>query len=226
MGFLTKHEIKKQEEILEILDNNIMAKEKEYKELDLKYRELLTKYAIIDNIEELILRKRKLFEEIEILEAKLNNTKVKVKNKEMSLPRYDAKKLLIAITYDSISKKYSVNTFTYLKNVTYRDEFLNAYSNCQIYKDINDANRHFGIDGGKIVKSETNVCVLGWISYLKLADLINQVLPKDKSVTIMDINEALSVFDNYDLTKVNMAEIYYSLKSIKTNGNSRKRELK
>ena len=212
------------QEELSILDEEIFQKRKEYEELDLKYRELLTKYAILDNIDELVNKKSALFKELQSLEEDLNSVKIKISKKEEEMMRYDATKLVIGIVeyYD----EYSIHVYTHLRNTTFWDKWVNSYRSCKIYKDIECSSNLLGIyDENKKVADKTNVNVTEFIKYLDLVKLIDPKLAREKSVTLKDIEGALSVFANYDLSKVNMEEIVYSLKAIKKS-RSRKRRLK
>ena len=211
------------EKELSSLDEKIFQKRKEYEELDLKYRELLTKYAILDNIDELVTRKSEIFEELESLEEELNNVKIKI-SKQEEMMRYDVTKLIVGIVkyYD----EYSIHIYTHLRNTYFWDKWSDNYRSCKIYKDIECSSNLLGIDDeNKIVADNTNVNVTEFIKYLDLVKLIDSKLTKKKSATLKDIEEVLSVFANYDLSKVNMEEIIYSLKAIKKS-RSRKRRFK
>ncbi len=206
------------------IDEDILKKREEYEELDLKYRELLTKYAILDNIDELVNKKSELFKELQSLEEELNRVKIKISKKEEEMMHYDATKLVIGIV--EYYGEYSIHIYTYLRSTYFWDTWANNYRNCKIYKDIECSSDLLGIDDqNKKVADKTNVNVIDFIKYLDLVKLIDPKLAKEKSVTLKDIEEALSVLANYDLSKVNMEEIVYSLKAIQRD-KKRKRRLK
>lgn len=212
------------QEELSVLDEEIFQKRKEYEELDLKYRELLTKYAILDNLDELVTKKSEVFKELQRLKDELNDVRIKVSKKEEEMMRYDATKLVIGIV--EYHDEYSIHVYTHLRNTYFRDKWDNNYRYCKIYKDIECSSNLLGIDDkNKKVADKTNVNVTEFIKYLDLVKLIDPKLAREKSVTLKDIEGALSVFANYDLSKVNMEEIVYSLKAIKKS-RSRKRRLK
>ena len=211
------------QEELSSLDEKIFQKRKEYEELDLKYRELLTKYAILDNIDELVTRKSAIFKELEILEHELNDVRIKVSKKEEEMMRYDAKNLIVGIVKNN---GYSIRVFTYFEKGLYYNSTYDTLSYYKIYKDIDNPNNKLALNVQKaIMPDHTNVNVKEYIDYIYLAELIGQKFSKGKSVTSKDIEGALSVFANYDLSKVNMEEIVYSLKAIKKS-RSRKRRFK
>ncbi len=211
------------QEELSSLDEKIFQKRKEYEELDLKYRELLTKYAILDNIDELVTRKSAIFKELESLEHELNDVRIKVSKKEEEMMRYDAKNLIVGIVKNN---GYSIRVFTYFEKGLYYNSTYDTLSYYKIYKDIDNPNNKLALNVQKaIMPDHTNVNVKEYIDYIYLAELIGQKFSKGKSVTSKDIEGALSVFANYDLSKVNMEEIVYSLKAIKKS-RSRKRRFK
>ncbi len=209
-------------EELSSLDEEILQKRKEYKELDLKYRELLTKYDILDNLDELVTKKNEVFKELQKLKDELNDVRIKVSKKE-EMMRYDAKNLIVGIVKNN---GYSIRVFTYFEKGLYYNSAYDTLSYYKIYKDIDNPNNKLALNVQKAIAPDyTNVNVKGYIDYIYLAELIGQKFSKGKSVTSKDIEGALSVFANYDLSKVNMEEIVYSLKAI-TKIRSRKRRFK
>lgn len=217
MGFLSnKLKLKAQEERLVMLYDECERLKKRYADTELRYNELLTKYELVDNIDELVVKRSELFGEIKELEDRLNGIRKPVSEKDREMmTRYDADELVVAIIKND-EGELLIKVFNYdHKGVSYwKDGFL---VDCYVYKDIDCANNYIAFVKGTVNKDDSNVNVLGFVEYSKLAKLIGQKLSKDKSVSLLEIKEALKIFDNFDLTKVTMEEIIYSLKSLQQN---------
>ncbi len=186
---------------------------KEYEKLDLKYRELLTKYAILDNIHELVKRKSEIFKELQELEAKLDIAKVTVSQKENLDIYYDAENLFIGIVDTGNSEnRFVVKAFNYLNGHFEWSYDELKYKGCKVYKDIDDASNYFGIDAEKnLVEDKTNINIISWIRYLDLAKLIGLKIPRNNNVSISDVRKIMNIIASYDLNKLNLSEIVYSL---------------
>ncbi len=192
---------------------NFEVLKKEYEELDLKYRELLTKYNILDDLDELVKRKNEIFEELHELEAKLGEAKMAVSQKENLDIYYDAKDLLIGVvdTGDN-ENRFVVKAFNYLTGQFVWSPDKLKYIGSKVYKDIDDANNYFSRDeDNNIVKDKTNINIVSWISYFNLAELIGLKVPKKNIISINDVRKVINIIASYDLNKLNLREIIYSL---------------
>ncbi len=192
-----------------------LSNKKRYAVTESKYNELLTKYELVDDFDELVAKRSELFREIQELEDRLNGIRKPVSEKDREMmTRYDADKLCVAIIWEQFELLVKVFNYDYRGDSYWKGDILKYH---YFYKDIDYANNYIAFAEGKVNKDKSNVNVLGFVGYSKLAKLIGQKLPKDKSVSLLEIKEALKVFDNFDLTKVNMEEIIYSLESLQKN---------
>ena len=192
---------------------NFEVLKKEYEELDLKYRELLSKYNILDDLDELVKRKSEIFEELHELEAKLGEAKMAVSQKENLDIYYDAKDLLIGVvdTGDN-ENRFVVKAFNYLTGQFVWSNDKSKYIGSKVYKDIDDANNYFSRNAdNNIVKDKTNINIVSWISYFNLAELIGLKVPKKNIISINDVRKVINIIASYDLNKLNLREIIYSL---------------
>lgn len=192
---------------------NFEGLKKEYEELDLKYRELLTKYNILDDLDELVKRKSEIFEELYELEIKLGGAKMAFSQKENLDIYYDAKDLLIGVvdTGDN-ENRFVVKAFNYLTGQFVWSPDKLKYIGSKVYKDIDDANNYFSRDeDNNIVKDKTNINIVSWISYFNLAELIGLKVPKKNIISINDVRKVINIIASYDLNKLNLREIIYSL---------------
>lgn len=197
---------------------------KRYADTELRYNELLTKYELADDFDELVAKRSELFREIQELEDRLNGVKEAVSEKDREMmTRYDADELVVAVIKND-EGELLIKVFNYnYKGKPYWKENMRIYP--YFYKDIDCADNYIVFAEGKVNKDNSNVNVLGFVKYSILAELIGQKLPRDGSVSLLEIKEALKIFDNFDLTKVNMEEIIYSLKSLQKNRKGKARKL-
>ncbi len=204
---------------------NFDVLKKEYEELDLKYRELLAKYAILDDLDEIVKRKSEIFKELQELEAKLDEAKMAVSQKENLDIYYDAEDLMIGIVSTG-ENRYVVKAFNYLTGHFEWSRTESKYIGSKLYKDIDDVNNYFSRDiGNNIVKDKTNINIIGWVRYSDLAEIIGLKIPKNNSVSISDVRKAMSIIASYDLNKLSLKEIVYSLgANKKQNQRSKKRK--
>lgn len=203
---------------------NFDVLKKEYEELDLKYRELLTKYAILDDLDEIVKRKSEIFKELQELEAKLDEAKMAVSQKENFDIYYNAEDLMIGIV--STGENRFVKAFNYLTGQFEWSRTESKYIGSKLYKDIDDVNNYFSRDkDNNIVKDKTNINIISWVRYSDLAKLIGLKIPKNNSVSISDVRKAMSIIASYDLNKLSLKEIVYSLGANKEqNQRSKKRK--
>ena len=186
---------------------------KEYEELNSKYLQLLTKYDILDNLDELVTKKSEVFKELQELEAKLDVAKMAVSQKENLDIYYDSEDLFIGvIDTDNSENRFVVKAFNYLKGHFKWSNDKLKYIGCKVYKDIDDANNYFGRDAeNNLVKDKTNINIISWVNYADLAKIIGLKVPGNNNVSISDVRKTISIIASYDLNKLNLREILYSL---------------
>ncbi len=196
---------------------NFEVLKKEYEELDLKYRELLTKYNILNDLDELVKRKGKIFQELQELEAKLDEAKIAVSQKENVDIYYNAEDLMIGVVDTGNSEnRFAVKAFNYLNGQFEWSHTELKYIGSKLYKDLDDVNNYFSRDDDdNIVKDKTNINIIDWIRYSDLAEIIGLKIPRNNSVSISDVRKIMNIIASYDLNKLSLREIVYSLRANK-----------
>ena len=196
---------------------NFEVLKKEYEELDLKYRELLTKYNILNDLDELVKRKGKIFQELQELEAKLDEAKIAVSQKENVDIYYNAEDLMIGVVDTGNSEnRFAVKAFNYLTGQFEWSHTELKYIGSKLYKDLDDVNNYFSRDDDdNIVKDKTNINIIDWIRYSDLAEIIGLKIPRNNSVSISDVRKIMNIIASYDLNKLSLREIVYSLRANK-----------